>query len=174
MKVTLAMVISIDGRITDGDNPGTMAWASPEDQDVFQQHRDTHDCIVMGRATYAAVRPILQPTASKPRVVLTRSPQRFAQEVAPGLEFSAQDPAELLDRLERQGFRKVLLVGGSETNPRFLDAGLVDELFVTVEPLLFGSGLPFTQPLQQTRSFHLLSSQRLNSRGTLLLHYSAN
>jgi dihydrofolate reductase len=42
---------------------------------------------------------------------------------------------------EAAGDRDVRIAGGAETIQQFLDAGLVDELSVTVAPVLFGSGI---------------------------------
>lgn len=52
------------------------------------------------------------------------------------------DPAALLRALREQGYRRVLVEGGGITVSRFLNAGVVDRLHVTVAPLLIGSGRP--------------------------------
>jgi riboflavin-specific deaminase-like protein len=52
------------------------------------------------------------------------------------------DPAAVLDALRREGYRRVLVEGGGVTVSRFLRAGVVDRLHVTVAPVLIGSGLP--------------------------------
>ena len=171
MKVTLILVTSLDGRITEGDKPGAGSWASPEDQEVFLSQIEAHDCIVMGSTTYEAARSIIKPSANKPRIVLTRTPQRFASERQPGLEFLAISPQEVIRRAENNGYKSLLLVGGARTNARFLDADLVDELSVTIEPLLFGAGTPFVAALRQTLHLQLLSCKQINSQGALLARY---
>ena len=50
------------------------------------------------------------------------------------------DPRAVLDALRDQGLRRVLVEGGGITVSRFLQAGLLDRLHVTVAPLLIGSG----------------------------------
>ena len=67
--------------------------------------------------------------------------------------------------------QNVLLAGGAETNAQFFDAGLVDEMYLTVEPLLLGSGLPLTGFLQNAVQLKLMESTTLNDRGTVQLHY---
>ncbi len=52
------------------------------------------------------------------------------------------DPATILQALRARGLRRLLIEGGGLTLSRFLDAGLVDRLHVTVAPLLIGSGRP--------------------------------
>jgi diaminohydroxyphosphoribosylaminopyrimidine deaminase/5-amino-6-(5-phosphoribosylamino)uracil reductase len=54
---------------------------------------------------------------------------------------------EILEALAAQGLRRVLIEGGGVTLSRFLAAGALDRLHVTVAPLLLGAGIPaFTLP----------------------------
>ena len=52
------------------------------------------------------------------------------------------DPHDVLRALRNQGLARVLVEGGGITVSRFLEAGLLDRLHVTVAPLLIGSGRP--------------------------------
>ena len=52
------------------------------------------------------------------------------------------DPRAIVQALRARGFRRLLIEGGGLTVSRFLDAGIVDRLHVTVAPLLIGSGRP--------------------------------
>jgi diaminohydroxyphosphoribosylaminopyrimidine deaminase/5-amino-6-(5-phosphoribosylamino)uracil reductase len=62
--------------------------------------------------------------------------------LGPGL-----DPAKILDLLAERGLRFVFIEGGGVTVSRFLQAGCLDRLQVTVAPLILGSGRPsFTLP----------------------------
>lgn len=75
------------------------------------------------------------------------------------------DLGAVLEALRAQGLRRVLVEGGGITVSRFLQAGLLDRLHVTVAPLLIGSGraaltLPAIDTLAQAlrprcRHFHL-------------------
>lgn len=50
------------------------------------------------------------------------------------------DAAQILDALSRRGLERVLVEGGARTIARFVDAGLVDRLHVSIAPLIIGSG----------------------------------
>lgn len=50
------------------------------------------------------------------------------------------DPYTLLDALAARGLRRVLVEGGGRTVSRFLGAGALDRVHVTVAPLLIGGG----------------------------------
>jgi riboflavin biosynthesis pyrimidine reductase len=52
------------------------------------------------------------------------------------------DLAALLAQLRERGLRRVLVEGGGVTVSRFLQAGLLDRLHLTVAPVLIGSGRP--------------------------------
>lgn len=172
MKVTLVMVMSLDGRSTKGNTSGTAGWASPEDQKVFYELIGQHDCMVMGSNTYKAVRDLIKPSADKPRFILTRKPELFEEDARkPGLIFTAESPREIGAKAKEDGHQKLLLVGGAETNAHFFDDSLIDELYVTVEPQIFGSGLPFVAPLKKPVNLQLIDYKKLNDQGTLLLHY---
>jgi riboflavin-specific deaminase-like protein len=52
------------------------------------------------------------------------------------------DPRDVLDALRVRGLRRILVEGGGTTVSRFVQAGVVDRLHVTVAPLVIGSGRP--------------------------------
>jgi len=61
------------------------------------------------------------------------------------------EPDALLKALSAQGIRRVLVEGGGVTVSRFLEAGLLDRLHLTVAPFLMGSGRPgITLPAIET------------------------
>jgi riboflavin-specific deaminase-like protein len=61
------------------------------------------------------------------------------------------EPGAVLEALRARGLRRVLVEGGGVTVSRFLQAGLLDRLHVTVAPILIGSGRPgITLPTIET------------------------
>jgi diaminohydroxyphosphoribosylaminopyrimidine deaminase/5-amino-6-(5-phosphoribosylamino)uracil reductase len=51
-------------------------------------------------------------------------------------------PPAILAALAERGFLRILIEGGAHTVSRFLAAGCLDRLHVTVAPIIFGSGHP--------------------------------
>jgi dihydrofolate reductase len=170
MRVTLIAVQSLDGFITRHDAPG-VGFASPEDQAHFRAALRGFESSVMGRATYDQLRAAGGAAAAgRRRVVLTRAPGRFAAAETPGLlEFTAAPPAEIVTRLRREGCRSCSLLGGAQIYSLFLAAGLVDELWLTVEARLFGGGTPLLAAPTDTR-LRLLSHAALGENTLLLKH----
>jgi dihydrofolate reductase len=171
MKITLAMVESADGKITYGDSPKIHNWTSKEDQQHFAKMVEQANLIVAGSKTYDSAKKMMKLQAGKLRVILTRDPSKYADQIVPGqLEFTSETPQALTDRLEKQGYNEMLLAGGGEINGLFFDAGLVDELLLTVEPKLLGNGKSITTQ-KNISSMKLISVEKLNDQGTLLLKY---
>lgn len=51
-------------------------------------------------------------------------------------------PADVVRALHERGYRRLLIEGGGTTVSRFLQAGALDRLHVTVAPMVIGSGPP--------------------------------
>jgi dihydrofolate reductase len=171
MRIVLIAAQSLDGFIAKPAQPGT-AFTSPEDKAHFRTAVADFDVGVCGGETYRVARDALrtQSTGRHLRVVMTRSPERYATEALPGrLEFTRAEPAALARELRTRGFRRCAVLGGSQIHSLFLAAGLVDEIWLTVEPLLFGGGTPLVAHPTDTR-LDLLAMEKLGAN-TLLVKY---
>jgi riboflavin biosynthesis pyrimidine reductase len=151
MHITAIQVQSLDGHTTRGEAVNIYDWTSTEDS---QQSKI-----------------ILKPETL--RVVMTAQPAQFAAETVPTqLEFSAETPVALIERLERAGYTEALFVGGPNLLASFLGQKLISQLVVTIEPLVFGAGYPLVEELPASQSLQLTDFQQLNQRGTLLVTYA--
>lgn len=172
MKVVMVMVSTLNGKITRGEDSNIYSWTSKEDARLFSSFINKYRAIVMGGKTYEAVRHRIKLQSGKIRIVLTRNLGKYKEETVPGkLEFSSESPNELATRLENSGYKEMLLVGGGVINGLFLKSGLVDELYLTIEPRLFGNGKPLVEGSKLDIKLKLESIRRLNTQGTLHLHY---
>ncbi len=173
MEMVLISAQSADGFITFHDEPGS-GFASSSDRSYFRKALAGFDSSIMGSATFQASRSMIlgSLTRERRRFVLTRDPARFAKDAAPGmLEFTGETPQALVGRMKGEGHRRCALLGGARIHSLFLEAGLVDELWLTVEPCLFGAGVPFLRAPADI-SMRLLGHERLDGSDTLLLRYS--
>ena len=171
IKVILAIVTSLDGKTTKGEIQNQSLWASREDQAYFQSLITANNLIVMGRKTYEASKPILKLKKGKQRIVLTRNPESFKDFAVEGqLQFSDESAQKLLQRLERAGYKQMLLVGGSGVSTLFFKENLVDEVWITIEPKIFGSGNGMVDEEINVKLL-LENMEKLNENGTLLLKY---
>jgi dihydrofolate reductase len=170
MKIILVFVSSLDGRITRWGEPHVMSWTSKEDQEYFKKNWREHKLIVIGSGTYDA-EPISAPKENR-LIILTSHPENYKDKVVAGhLEFTDESPANLVKRLSSEGHTEMMLAGGPHVATSFLKEHLVDELWLTLEPKIFASGENFAVGDKLDIDLHLLSSEKVNERGTLILKY---
>lgn len=173
MNVIMVMVMSVDGKITRWDDPDVYIWTSKEDQKHFFSLLEKSELVVMGSKTFEVARKKINLERKTFRTVLTRNPAKYKIYRVPGkLEFTSEKPKQLVKRLEKEGYKTMFLVGGPILNGSFLKENLVDELYLTVEPNLFGSGKSLIEGVKIETDLKLVSIKKLNKRGTLLLRYS--
>lgn len=134
MKLTLMMAMTADGRI--GRSADHFPdWTGSADKRMFAQASRRAGVVIMGSRTYDTLG---KPLAGRHNIVLTRNPQRRAN--ADNLEFTSQPPSAIIAALEKKGIAEAILAGGAQINTLFARAGLIDEIRVTVAPLIFGAG----------------------------------
>lgn len=164
-------VMSLDGCLTRHDRPGT-SFASPADTIFFHEALQTFDSSIAGRRTFEAGRESILKAreGSRLQMVLTRTPERFAQEAREEhLEFRNADLVAVSRELARRGRSRCALVGGTGLYTEACAQNLMDELWVTIEPVVFGEGARMFEGMVDFR-FELASSHRLGE-GTLLIKY---
>lgn len=172
MLITMVAVSSVNGKITKGQDSDIRKWTSKEDAKFFSDLIAKHNLIVMGRKTYEAIRGYVKHQPDKLRVIMTSQPKYFDKETIKGsLEFTNEPLKQLVERLTKQGYSEMLLVGGGKINAAFLDAGLVNELYLTIEPVIFGQGTDLISSSSLDVGLDLVELKKLNKQGTILAHY---
>lgn len=165
------MVTSVNGSSLKG-NKSPQFWASAEDHVHFQSVLNRFNLHVMGSTTYESSKKNIKHEKGRLRIVLTHSPQKYMNEEIPGqLEFTNESSSALIKESEQKGYQELLLLGGATINSLFFNEGLVDELWLTLEPSLFEGERGLIQNLSDDIDMELKSCEKLNSRGTLLLKY---
>lgn len=178
IKVSVYIATSLDGFIARTN--GEVDWLDqasenvPEGEDHgFAEFMSSVDTLVMGRNTYEKVLSFGQwPYGETPVIVLSRNPIEFPRSLPETLSHSSDAPQALCDKLADQGRAHVYLDGGN-TIQRFLSAGLVDEITVSIIPLIIGSGIPLFGPTAADISLHCLSSKAFDS-GIVQVKYAVN
>ena len=170
MKTILIFVSTLDGKITRWGDPMIRSWSSKSDQEHFDAiWKDTH-VIIMGRGSYTP--DPVKPVSKHLFVILTRQPDRYKDREVPGqIEFTNDSPFLLMERFKKENEEKVLIVGGAQIATLFLKAKLIDELWLTFEPKIFGTGSSFVNDEKLDIGLKLISCKQVNDQGTLITKY---
>lgn len=163
MKTILHLAVSADGYIAKKN--GDSGWVSETDGALFVKRAVAAGCLVVGRTTFKQYQGDLFPIDKVVNIVLSRT-----RGVAKGgVEFAAS-PRKALALAKSKGFKTVLVAGGGKTSGAFLKEGLIDEIFLTVHPLVLGSGIKVFNGLNTVERLKLLDTKKLGE-GLVQLHY---
>jgi dihydrofolate reductase len=164
IRCSVFIATSLDGFISRPD--GSIDWLEeangliPAGEDCgYAAFIATVDALVMGRNTFDQVLGFGKwPYGDTPVTVLSDSLRALPAHLPRSVSVSAGAPAALLVRLAAAGRRHVYVDGGV-TIQRFLGDGLIDEMTITVVPVLLGAGRPLFGPLPADVRLELLSSR---------------
>ena len=161
-RVVYYVAASVDGYIADAD--GGVGWL-----EEYKGHEFGYDkfyagvgSTVVGRATFDQMLG-WDAAEAKPTAVVTSSP---LDDRAPASAFAvgADDVVSAVERLRGAAPGDVWVVGGGMTAAACLNAGVLDEVELTVMPVVLGSGIPLLPPDAIGRhKLELVSSARHRS-----------
>lgn len=171
MRCSVYIAASLDGYIARPD--GALDWLScverPGVDYGYASFMASVDTLIIGRATYdLALGFEPWPYAGKRCVVLSHG----ARTPRHGEELYAGSVRELCARLEREG-RKHAYVDGGQVIAQFLREGLVDELTLSIIPVLLGNGIRLFGALDRDVPLQLCDTQAFES-GLVQLKYRAS
>ena len=146
-KVSVFIATSLDGYIARPN--GDIDWLDaanatvPDGEDFgYDALMQTVDALVMGRNSYEKVLSFDSwPYGDTPVTVLSRNPITFPKGLSKTVQHSSEKPCDLCERMSREGINHIYIDGGN-TIQRFLAAGLIDELTITVVLVMIGDGIP--------------------------------
>ncbi|MCB1217526.1 dihydrofolate reductase [bacterium] len=136
---------SLDGYIA--DEQGGVDWLTsipdPDDGSDYgwAEHIARIDAIVMGRHSFETVLGFGVWHYEKPVVVLSRSLREIPAEYAERASLTSGTPHEVVSELASRGFANLYIDGGDVIR-QFLASGLIDEMTISVAPVLLGRGIP--------------------------------
>ncbi|MCB1219693.1 MAG: dihydrofolate reductase [Planctomycetales bacterium] len=164
---------SLDGFIA--DEQGGVDWltAIPDPDDGsdygWAEHIARIDAILMGRKSFETVLGFGQWHYQKPVVVLSRSMRVIPAEYADRASLASGTPREVVMELAGRGFGNLYIDGGDVIR-QFLAAGLVDEMTISIVPVLLGRGIPLFGEDVPAGSLELKSSTAY-ANGIVSNHY---
>lgn len=166
MRVFIVTAMSANGMIAQSGEQNSLDWTSKEDLAFFVKKTKEAGVMIMGRKTYETIgRPL------KGRLIKVMTRDKGAREDIEGqVEWTDSDPAAILQELKDSGYEQVAIAGGGEVYRLFLESGLVTDVYLNIEAVLFGEGVPFVRGFKRI-DMRLESVEQIGEN-TLTLHYT--
>ncbi len=164
MHITLLVAMSVDGRIATGTDQLT-DWTSADDKRFFVMKTKEAGVVIMGRRTFQTIG---EPLPERLNVIMTHQEAPF-DDIAGQLECTNQSPHAVVKSLESRGYTRAVVIGGREIFSAFLSTDLVTDMYVTIEPIMFGDGIPLVEGIA-SKKLQLMSAEKLGDQ-SVLLHY---
>lgn len=170
MKIVQSNAISLNGMIARQN--GDEDWLPSEGWDEFVEDVKKYDNFIMGRETYELVMKLypdynFDNVEASCKVIVTSRPDYRA----PNGYTVVNSPEEAKEFLEAKNAEVGLLVGGGKLNSSFYAKGLVDECWVTVNPVILGKGRSFVDSFDFETRLKLVDVVRL-SKDRVQLRYA--
>lgn len=164
MKVILYMAITLNGMIAREN--GEVDWTSDITWNSYFSFLKRTKNLILGKASY----DIMTKKEFDPEVfyVVVTSSKKNEKKV-PKIEF-VSSPKDALLFLENKGFEEIGVGGGARLNASFMEQNLVDELYIDIEPVILGKGIPLfaNQDFEKKLEFIGLKNTGKNN---VQLHY---
>jgi 5-amino-6-(5-phosphoribosylamino)uracil reductase len=186
VKIVTNTAISLDGKInTQGHS--LKNFGSKNDLKRLLQIRNLADAILVGGHTFrnyphpSLSENLIKGKSKKPiwNIVLTRdhkfnfsekflSEQRVKKMVITGKKITVRT---IVQKLEKLGVRVLLIEGGGDIISQFLKVNLIDEMYVTLCPLIIGNSKApsIVKKLNAVRKLKILSREVIGDE--IFFHY---
>jgi len=165
--------MSLDGYIADAE--GSVDWmaGAPNIDYGYKEFYDSVGTILLGRRTYEHMLKMGDFFPYPDREVRVFSSNDKLKVAAESVHITQDDPAKVLARLQLGAADEGLIwIGGGGTLAgSLLEAGLIDELRVFVQPILLGEGIPAFASEKVTARLLELTAQKQWPAGIIELRY---
>jgi dihydrofolate reductase len=169
-KVILFIAMSLDGFIAKPD--GDISFLSQVEQEGedygYSAFIESVDTIILGRKTYDKIRSmgIERPYGDRKVFVLSRNPHPKTDNIT----FYSGSLTDLIFKLKSQTGKHIYCDGGAETIHQLLHYNLIDEMIVSIIPVLLGDGIRLFGSAFQELKLQLVKSTAFE-KGLVQLHY---
>ncbi|MBI1228333.1 MAG: dihydrofolate reductase [Bacteroidetes bacterium] len=165
-KVILGLAVSLDSFI-EGPN-GEYDWCFTDQDYGLNEFFGRIDAIFIGRKSFELAQELGEAAMMPPvkQYVFSNS----MTEVPADCEIVSGDIAEQVKQIKRQAGKDIWLWGGASLTASLINEGLVDELWLSVHPILLGSGKPLFRGISDRIKLTLLETKTYET-GLVSLKY---
>lgn len=165
MKAIIYLATSLNGKIARDDH--TTGWCDAEWAKFSEKVIEVGN-LVIGRKTFEVMAKEGEfQILGNPLVIVVS--QNTNLSVPEGV-LVCETPELAIDCLKERGFQSALLAGGAQLAESCLNNGLVSELYLDVEPILFKEGILLFPNLNKEINLQLINSSHYGD-DSVQLHY---
>ena len=169
-KVVLYIAMSVDGYIAKPDNNlDFLSIVEKEGEDYgYVDFVNSIDTVIMGRKTYSWLMTQVPefPHTDKQTYIITRTPQPAIDD----LQFYTGDLKTLINSLKSKKGKDIFCDGGAEIVHEFLKHDLIDELIISVIPIMVGNGTKLFKDDRPELKLTFITSKQFE-KGLVQLYY---
>lgn len=171
-KLSIFIATSVDGYIAKpNDDLGFLKLVEKEGEDYgYAQFTDTIDTLIIGRKTYDYVVKEIGPShydnGDREVYIITRSPRPKVGKT----NFYTGDPGDLVRQLKSREGKDIYCDGGAEVIHELLKQDLIDELIISIVPVLLGSGTRLFKDGRPELPLELVRTETFDT-GLTQVHY---
>ena len=144
---------SLDGYVAREN--GDIDWLPQSDISGYDEFYKTVDVVVMGKTTYDQVLTFGEyPYKDKKSYVFTRTNSTKIDE---NVEFVSDIDGFVKNTLPKLD-GNIWLIGGGQIISTFVNHGIVDEIILSIVPIVIGKGIPLFQNIQKETKLELIKT----------------
>jgi len=171
------IMVTLDG-FFDGDQPWDLSWHRTDEEfnSFASEQLDEFDALVFGRATYEGMAqywPTEDAVKTDPEVAgrMNDSPKIVVSRTLNKPEPAWSNTTLVKDAAELRSQKNLLVLGSAVLTTSLLEAGLLDQLRIMVNPVLIGSGRSLASSAKGPIALRL-HARREFGNGNVLLTYA--
>jgi dihydrofolate reductase len=177
MHISLIVAQTADGFIARSSTE-LASWTSKEDKKRFVEKTKKAQIMILGSKTFDTFQ---KPLPGRTHIIYSRNPEKYTQDLLlrfswhqlPNeIQITNEHPQTLIGRLKKEGVPEIIICGGSEIYTLFMETGLVQTIYMTIEPVFFGTGISLFNKKRENSHLTLVSEEKTES-GTLFLEYTS-
>jgi dihydrofolate reductase len=173
-KIFGGMAASLDGYIASAD--GDMAWLNSsmvKGEDYgFSDMMSRTGAYIMGANTYREALKYNSGGDTTPTFIVTHD--TTLPKAGPNVEFFSGDLEELAEKAKASTDKDVCLYGGANLLKQFINQGLIDEIGISLVPVLLGGGVPYFGALDSMKKLKLVKCKTFGSGIVILTYHLVN
>ncbi len=170
-KVIAYIAMSLDGYIADKN--GSVEWLGGDGSDItnmgsYEEFVESIDTVILGYTTYNQIVTELAsvwPYKGKKSYVITHKKIADQEEI----KFTDKNIKDLIEELKQVTTKNIWVCGGASIVNQLLNYNLIDELKISVIPIILGDGISLFKNNKKT---NLKLDSTISYNGIVDLNYS--